>query len=118
MPVSGGSGSAATVAVTSVAGTVATAELRGATATRTSVASSASSVTLLAANANRKDASVYNDSTANLYIALGTVAASAANFTVLVASGGFYEVAYGYTGQIVGIWASANGNARVTELTT
>jgi hypothetical protein len=29
----------------------------------------------------------------------------------------YYEVPFGYTGRIDGIWASANGNARVTEMT-
>lgn len=99
-------------------GTVATAEVRASTATRSSVTAAAADTLILAANASRKDASVYNDSTVNLYVALGTAAASVTSFTVIVAPGGFYEVAYGYTGQIRGIWAAGpTGSARVTELT-
>lgn len=100
-----------------VSGTVATAEVRASTATRTNVAASATSVTLLAANTSRKDSVIYNDSTANLYVGLGAVAVSTSSFTVLVAGGGYYEVPYGYTGEIRGLWSSATGSARVTELT-
>lgn len=90
------------------------------TATLSNVASSATSVTLLSANTSRKGAIVFNDSNAVLYIKLGTTA-SATSYTVQVASMGYYELPqagpYCYTGRIDGIWASANGNARVTELT-
>lgn len=82
----------------------------------TSVASSATSVTLLAANAARKGATVYNESTSVLYVKFGT-AASATSYTVQVVAAGYYEVPFGYTGIISGIWATANGSARVTELT-
>lgn len=81
-----------------------------------SVASSASSVTLQAANANRRGWSVYNDSTAVLYLKLGATA-STSSYTVQVPTGGFYELpAPYYRGVIDGIWSAANGNARVTEL--
>jgi hypothetical protein len=36
---------------------------------------------------------------------------------VQIAASGYYEVPFGYPGAIDGIWASANGNARITELT-
>lgn len=86
------------------------------TATVTSVASSASNVTLLSANAARLGVSIYNDSTQVLYIKLGTTASST-SFTVQLTSNGVYEVPFNYTGRIDGIWVSANGNARITELT-
>lgn len=101
----------------SIAAIVQVAQKRASTATRSSVAASATSVQLLAANASRLDSTIYNDSSAILYVALGTVAATLTNFTVPVAANGYYEVAYGYTGAIQGIWASAVGNARITELT-
>jgi hypothetical protein len=82
----------------------------------TSVASSASNVNLLALNTARLGATVFNDSTATLYIKLGTTA-SLTSYTVQVAPSGYYEVPYGYTGNIDGIWSSANGNARITEIT-
>jgi hypothetical protein len=86
------------------------------TATLANVASSASSVTLLAANLSRLGATIFNDSTAILYVKFGTTASSS-SYTVQIAGGGYYEMPDPvYTGRIDGIWASANGNARVTEL--
>lgn len=100
----------------SIAATVAVKELRSATGAQTSVAGSASSVTLLASNANRLGASIYNDSTAILYVRFQATA-STSNFSVKLFPDDFYEVPFGYTGIIDGIWASATGNARVTEYT-
>lgn len=86
------------------------------TATLTNVASSATSVTVLAANNARKGAQFYNDSTQILYLKFGTTA-STSSFTVPLAAATYYELPAGYVGRIDGIWASANGNARVTEIT-
>ena len=65
----------------------------------------------------RSGATVYNDSTAILYLALGTAAASTTDFTVKMVADAYYEVPFGYTGAIRGIWASATGSARVGEIT-
>lgn len=94
---------------------------KAATATLSNVASSATSVTLLAANAARIGATFTNDSSALLYIKFGTTA-STTSYTVVLAGAAsapfsYYEVPAGYTGRIDGIWASATGNARVTEIT-
>ena len=86
------------------------------TATLTSVPSSATSVTLLAANSGRKGATIYNDSTQNLYVKFGTTASNT-SFTLIMVPASYYEVPFQYTGRIDGIWAAANGNARVTEFT-
>lgn len=83
----------------------------------TSVAAATSSTTLLALNAQRRGATIHNDSTAILYLKLGATA-STSSFTVKIAADGYYEVPFGYTGVIDGIWAAANGNARVTELSS
>jgi hypothetical protein len=105
------------VDITRIAGTVTTKEARAATATTTSVNDTASNVTLLASNANRLGATVYNDSTVALYLKLGGTA-SLTSFTVKMAAGGYFEVPFGYTGIIDGIWSSdASGAARVVELT-
>ena len=104
------------VDVTRVGGTVTTKETRAATSGVTSVAASATSVTVLASNANRLAATVFNDSTALLYLKLGATASSTSH-TVQIQPNGYYEVPGLYTGIIDGIWASATGNARVTELT-
>lgn len=87
----------------------------GANATLANVASSASSVTLREANLGRLGFSVFNDSTQVLYIKYGS-SASSTSYTVQVAAGGYFEApAPCYRGIITGVWASANGNARVTE---
>lgn len=80
------------------------------------VPSSNSDTQLLAANVNRRGATIANDSTSVLYVSFGTNAASASAFTVKLAAAAYYEVPFGYTGAIRGIWASVNGNARVTEV--
>lgn len=87
-----------------------------ATPTLANVSGSASSVTLIASNTARKGATIYNDSTVNLYVKFGS-AASTTSFTVLMLPGGYYEVPFSYTGIITGIWDSATGAARTTELT-
>lgn len=95
-------------------------DFRGTHAVQTSVASSASSVTILAANPNRRGASIANTSTAILYLRLndaGGAATATTAHSVQMASNTYFEVPFGYTGVITGIWASANGQANVTEFT-
>lgn len=94
---------------------------KAATATLANVAGSATSVTLIAANSARIGATITNDSSALLYIKFGTTA-STTSYTVVLAGAAsapfsYYEVPAGYTGRIDGIWASATGNARTTEIT-
>jgi len=72
-------------------------------------------VTVLASNANRLGAIVYNDSTQILYLLLASGTSSSSNYSVQLAANDYYEVPAFYTGVIKGIWTSANGNARVTE---
>lgn len=88
-----------------------------ASASLSNVASSATAVTLLASNASRNHATIVNDSTSALYVKMGA-AASTTSYTVKLLAGDTYETPQGvvYTGQITGIWAAANGAARVTEL--
>lgn len=92
------------------------ASVSSATGTQTSVASSASDTTILAANTSRAGATIFNDSTSAVYVLLANAASSATNYSVKIGAGGYYETPFGYTGIIKGIWASANGYARVTEL--
>jgi len=86
-----------------------------ATGTTSNVAGSASNVTLLAANTARIGATIFNDSTADLYIKFG-VTASTTSFTVKLIQDAYLEVPSNYTGNIDGIWGSATGSARVTEI--
>lgn len=86
------------------------------TATLSNVAGSASSVTLLASNTSRLGATIYNDSSAALYVKFGS-SASTTSFVVKLVQDAYYEVPFSYTGIITGIWGSATGSARVTEMT-
>ena len=90
---------------------------RSSTTAVTNVAGSTSNVTLLASNANRLGASIYNDTNKDLYLKLGATA-STSSFTVVVPRRGLYEVPFGYPGIIDGLWASGvSGAALVTENT-
>lgn len=95
----------------SVAGSTAT--------TTTAVADSATSVSILASNTLRVGASIFNDSSAALYLLLGSGTASSSNYTVRVVQYALYELPYGYKGEVNGIWATdpGVGAARITEFT-
>lgn len=83
----------------------------------TLVPSTAGQVLILASNALRRGASIYNQSTNPLYIRLGSTV-SATTYTLMMVGSGYYEVPNpAYTGIITGIWTAANGAAVVTEIT-
>ena len=86
------------------------------TPTTTSVASSATSVMVLAANANRKGFSISNISTAKLYLSF-TTPATTANCFIEVPAGAFLllDQQLIVVSAIYGIWASATGTVQVTE---
>lgn len=92
--------------------------VRSGTATTSQVADNAASTTLLASNTSRLGASIHNDSSAVLYVKHGTTA-SATDYSVRMVQYSHYEVPFGYTGRIDGIWASdpGDGAARITEFT-
>jgi hypothetical protein len=82
----------------------------------TNVASSASSVNLVTTNPNRKRVNIANDSTQVLFIKFGTTA-SATSYTYRLTSNTSISIASEeWSGNIDGIWSSANGNARITEI--
>jgi hypothetical protein len=88
----------------------------------TRVATNVANVTLKALNAARIGLCIQNNSTTNLFLKLGATAAIGAgveSFTVRMVPNAYYEVPYGYTGIVDGIWdgADATGEALVTELT-
>lgn len=87
------------------------------TDTVTGVASSATSVTVLAANTSRKGATFYNASTATLYLQFGATASIASGgYVIAIAPNGYYELpAPVRQGIITGIWSAANGYVNVTE---
>lgn len=85
-------------------------------ATLSNVNGSASSVTLLAANTDRRGLLLVNDSTATLYLKYGATA-STTSYSVKMEPGSYWEMPRPiYTGRIDGIWSAANGAARITEL--
>lgn len=83
----------------------------------TSVASSASNVTLLASDYKRKAFTITNDSTAVLYIKFGATASST-SFSFKMAAGAekTFDNDKVWQGQVDGIWAAANGSARITSM--
>lgn len=89
---------------------------RSSLSTLSSVASSTTAVTLLDEEINRLGATIFNDSTAVLYLALGG-GVSTTNYTVQLSASGYFEIPFGWAGVITGVWAAVNGNARITEFT-
>lgn len=90
---------------------------RPGTAVRTSVPLSTTSVTLVAANADRRFVTIFNTSNRSLFLAFGPTA-SLTDFTAEIPKSAYFEGQEdGYTGEIAGIWASAgSGAAKVTEI--
>jgi len=85
------------------------------TTNTSSVAASTTNVTLLSSNLTRLGATVYNDSMSLLYIKLGPTA-TLSDFTIKLFPLSYYEVPYGYTGEIDGFWSNSSGFARIGEL--
>jgi len=93
-------------------------DARSGTTANSSVTASLTVVTVLAANVNRLGATVYNEGTGILKLQLGA-SASATVYTVAMAAETYYEVPFGYTGILTGLWSVVASNAaRVNELTT
>ena len=88
------------------------------TAAITSVTVTANTATtLLAANANRVFASVYNNTNKNMFIALGSAANNTTNYSILLITGSYWEVPNDWTGSISEFSPNgASGNVLVTEL--
>lgn len=86
------------------------------TGAQTSVASSTADTTILASNASRKGCTIYNESTATLYLLLASGTSSLTTYSLQLPSGGLLSLRVGeYLGVIKGVWDAANGFARVTE---
>lgn len=88
------------------------------TSTPTSVAASATSAQLLAANTARKGGSIYNDSDKIMWVKYGA-GASTTSYKTQIPVGGFWAFPLPiYTGIIHAIWEAApTGNARISEET-
>lgn len=90
-----------------------------ATSAITNVVAATADTLVLAGNANRLGAIVFNDSTAGiLYLRCATGAATTVNYTAVIQPGGSFVLGRGdYTGEMRGIWSAATGFTRVTEFT-
>lgn len=94
------------------------ASLKSGTATRSSVNSGTSSVTILASNAARKGGTIFNSDANALLLDLSAGTAAAARCQVRLTQYQSYEVGSGYTGAITGIWeADGSGVADISEFT-
>lgn len=86
----------------------------------TVVTSAAADTALAAANANRVQMIISNDSTSKLYVLVdvsGAAAASATNYTYVVGPGATFEFPNPVsTARIRGFWSAANGTAAVTDI--
>jgi hypothetical protein len=88
------------------------------TAVKSNVTATTTSTTILAANANRRGAIIFNDSTVVLYISYGTGTTSTTSFSMKVAAGAVYLLDVPlYNGAMTGMWAaSPTESARVTDI--
>lgn len=93
-----------------------TKEIRSATPTQTSPSVGVASTSILASNTSRLGATIWNEGSAICYTKLGGTA-SLTSYSVQIASGGYYEVPFGYTGAIDGITSASTAQLRVTEIT-
>lgn len=89
--------------------------------TTTSIASSTNSQSFLGTTGGRCGGTIANNSTAVLYVLLGSGTASSSNFSVALVGNtngiSYYELPFNYIGPVQGAWATAQGVAQVTELT-
>lgn len=84
--------------------------------TRSSVAGSATAVSLVAANGGRSLLKIYNDSSAILYVGIGSTNPTATDFSTKLYQDDYYEAPFNEAGlEFRGIWSSATGAARITE---
>ncbi len=98
-------------------GALLTASALSTTSTLSNVSASTSTVTILAANTARRDAYIFNDSTATMYLAFASTASTTA-YTLQLQSYQGYEFNNAvYTGALSAVWSSATGTARVTQIT-
>lgn len=90
------------------------------TATLTSVAASVTSVTVIAANTNRRGLrlhAVTSSAVCYVHMGTGTAAATLGGHSFDMQPGALYEDPDGYTGAVTAVWATATGGLNVTELT-
>lgn len=91
-------------------------EVRSSSPSQSSPSVTTTSTSILASNANRLGFTIYNEGSAVCYMKLGATA-STTSYTLQIASGGYYECPFNYTGAVDGITSSGTAQLRVTEIT-
>lgn len=91
-------------------------EQKSSTPSQSSPSVTNASTSILASNANRLGATIYNEGAAICYMKLGGTA-STTSYTLQISVGAYYELPFGYTGAIDGITSAGTAQLRVTELT-
>lgn len=89
-------------------------EATSTTASHYAITAATTSTALLAVNLVRKGATLFNNSTARLFVKLGGTTTTS-DFTFFLEPNGYYELPFNYTGAISGVWAAANGNVLICE---
>lgn len=89
---------------------------RASTATRTTVAASLTSVTVVAANPVRRGLVFFNNSDASVFLGLGSTATTTADFTIEIPSHEGWTCPYNYDGPVQAVWLALTGALQVTEL--
>ena len=85
------------------------------TVSRTSIAASATVVTLATARSDRRSLTIYNDSVNTLHVGVGANT-STTDFTLKLFQDEFWRVPIDFLQlQITGIWTATGGSARITE---
>lgn len=91
--------------------------IQSAAVTRTSINASLTERLLAPTNILRKGLIIFNDTmVASVKLGLGTTPVSNADFTIIIGPRGSWEVPFGFTGEIHGIWDGSDGYALITEL--
>lgn len=99
-----------------VSGTISTTSEKASTPSQSSPSVTTASTSVLASNASRLGATIYNEGSQVCYLKLGSTA-STTSYSVQLVVGAYYEVPFGYTGAIDGITSTSTAQLRVTEFT-
>lgn len=82
----------------------------------TRIAGTAGNLILLDANPNRIGAAFFHEAGGGaLYLKLGS-SSGTFDYTLQIPPNSYYEVPFGYSGTVSGIWALAGGSVQVTEV--
>lgn len=99
-----------------IAGSFSATTTKSTVGTASAVALSTTTATVLASNANRLGATIFNEGTATAYLSFAATASTTA-YAIQIASLGYYELPANYTGALAATTIAGTATLRVTELT-